>query len=183
MIKSARSFFIAVDICDREIIDQITKFQVELVKERFAEIQLMKDYHITLNFLGKLKWKDVDKIRSDLERIRIGSFYVTLQGVKYFPSEKLPIRVLWINVESSKLYSLVEEICKITSECYEENIPHVTIARVRKIFDFENLKEFIEKFKDYYFGRFRVRSFKLKANLGRSRVDRKYVDIQEYSLL
>ncbi len=182
MIRSARSFFVAIDISDKEVINQITGFQKELLKERVAEIQLIDDYHITLSFLGKLKWKDVNRIKADLERIRMKSFYVTLQGVEYFPSEKLPIRILWVNVESSKLYSLMEEINKIILGHCEENIPHITVARIRRIFSFEGLKTIIEKYKDYYFGKLHVRSFKLKANLGRSRVDRKYVDIQEYSL-
>lgn len=183
MIRSARSFFIDIDVHDEKIISEITRFQRVLLREKFAEIQLVDNYHITLSFLGKLQWKDVNRIKVDLEKIRMDSFYVTLRGVRYFPSEKFPIRILWINVESSKLYSLVEEICKMTLGYHEENVPHITVARIRKIFNLEGLMTNVKKYQDYYFGNFHVRSFRLKANLGRLKFDKKYVDIKEYFLL
>jgi len=178
MIKAVRSFFIAIDIDDEEIIGRVRAFQKKLMNQNFAEIQSNERLHITLNFLGKLQWKTINEIRVKLRKIHMNSFDTMLRGVKYFPSAKLPIRILWVSVESVGIRNLMEKVCAATLDRYAEEIPHVTIARVRKIVDVTRLKKFIGNYKNYFFGKFHVNCFSLKANVGG-----KYVDIERYSLL
>jgi len=177
LIKAVRSFFFAVDIDDRDLICKIRSFQDELASKGFAEVQLIKDLHITLNFLGKLQWGTINEMRTKLRKIHLNSFDVVLKDVKYFSSAKLPIRILWTGAEGSEIYNLMKRICDIISSGSVEEIPHVTVARVRKISNFEGLKKFIEQYKNYFFGSFHVNCFKLKANVGG-----KYVDVERYSL-
>jgi len=178
MIKAVRSFFIAIDIDDEEIVNRIRSFQRELIDKGFAEIQPNERLHITLNFLGKLQWKTINEMRVKLRKIRMNSFETMLRGVKHFPSAKLPIRILWVGVESVEVHGLMEKVHAVTLDRHAEEIPHVTIARVRKIVDVEGLKRFIRNYEDYFFGKFHVNCFKLKANVGG-----KYMDIERYSLL
>ena len=69
-MKKARSFFIAIDLDDEKVVSRIRSFQKELSNKDFAEIQLAKDLHITLNFLGKLRWGEVNRIKDKLRRER-----------------------------------------------------------------------------------------------------------------
>jgi len=109
----ARSFFIAVDLDDEKVVSRIRSFQKKLSNKGFAEIQLAKEFHITLNFLGKLQWGEVYRIKNELKSISMPSFEVLLRGVKYFPSAKLPVRILWIDIKGSKIYALMEKVRSI----------------------------------------------------------------------
>lgn len=178
MLKAVRSFFIAIDINDEILINRIRGFQSELIVKGFAEIQPIKRLHITLIFLGKLSWKTINEIRVKLRGVRMNSFEIVLRGVKYFPSSKLPIRILWVDVKGAELHDLIEKVHAIALNGRTKEIPHITIARVRKIVNVEEFKRFIRNYEDYLFGKFHVNCFKLKANIGG-----RYVDIEEYSLL
>lgn len=176
-MKVARSFFIAVDLDDEKVVSRIRSFQKKLSNEGIAEIQLTKEFHITLNFLGKLQWGEVYRIKNKLRNIDMVSFQVLLRGVKYFPSAKLLVRILWIDVKGSKIYALMEKVRSITLNPCVEELPHITIARVRKINNIGKLMRFIKNHENYFFGKFHVRCFKLKAN-----VNGRYIDVEKYFL-
>jgi len=176
-MKKARSFFIAIDLDDEKVVSRIRSFQKELSNKDFAEIQLAKDLHITLNFLGKLRWGEVNRIKDKLRSINMPSFEILLRSVKYFPSAKLPVRILWVGIKGLKIYALMEKVRSITLNPYVGDLPHITIARIRKINDIDKLMEFTKNRENYFFGEFHVHCFKLKAN-----VNGKYIDVEKYFL-
>lgn len=109
-------------------------------------------YHLTLQFLGKIHAGRVDdileimgEIASKNERIQLNIGGLKLFGSKYQP------RVLWLDIEeSAKLIYLHKDISLalkkkgflINGQNY---IPHISLARVKKIGDRAFFQSLIEK--------------------------------------
>ncbi len=130
----------------------------EEVKEQLREIQqsckgikasFVKDFHLTLKFLGEVDEKTLEKVKEKLREIKFKSFKLKLSSVGCFPSEKY-IRVLWVGTEPedevAELQKNIEEALKEFKFKKDFKFKaHLTLARVRFIDDKE---AFIEKFKN-----------------------------------
>lgn len=111
--------------------------------------------HITLAFLGDTEEKKTKNISSMLKEVcgDTGKFELKLKGSGLFRKLKDP-RIIWIGTEpSEKVLQLNNSIMKGLKEL---NIkmedrpfnPHLTIGRIKHIYDKELLRTLIEKFQD-----------------------------------
>jgi RNA 2',3'-cyclic 3'-phosphodiesterase len=108
----------------------------------------VKDFHLTLKFLGEVDEKTLEKVKEKLREIKFKSFKFKLSSVGCFPSEKY-IRVLWVGIEpEDKVTELQKKIEESLGDFkFKKDFkfkPHLTLARVRFI---EDKEAFVEKFK------------------------------------
>tara|TARA_Y100000310_G_scaffold272068_1_gene286845 strand:+ start:245 stop:775 length:531 start_codon:yes stop_codon:yes gene_type:complete len=129
--------FVAIDF------ESIQEYLSELIKEiDISGINFVSSYHLTLKFLGDVKFKKIEDIKKKLKEVKFSSFEITLDGWGVFPDEKKP-RVVWIGLkEEDKLIELNAKINdKLGSEFLDDYSykPHLTIGRVKgvdsKLFD------------------------------------------------
>lgn len=117
-----------------------------------------ENLHFTLHFLGSAEDAKLAQIVKQLKAISFSSFEIELQGVGAFPSLLNPT-VVWIGVAQNqeRLASLMKEVQEklafVRKEEYKDQIPHLTIARVKRKVD---LSSFFAQFKEAQFGTMRI---------------------------
>ncbi|MCX8146867.1 MAG: RNA 2',3'-cyclic phosphodiesterase [Candidatus Woesearchaeota archaeon] len=130
--------FIAISI-SKEAEEELKRLQNEL---RYAKLNLVKDFHLTLKFLGDVDNKKIDKIKERLKEIKSKKFSLELSDIGVFPSENY-IRVVWVGLKpENKVVELQNAVESSLEDIFEKDKnfkPHITIARVKAI---ENKKEF-----------------------------------------
>ena len=124
-----------------------------------------ENLHITLKFLGNFPERKLKELNDRLSSIQYNQFDITLKGIGFFPNEEY-IRVIWIGCISQDLPLLAEKIhTGLDYGGQPEFSPHLTIARVRRRLNIEDLR----KYQDFEFGSFTAKSFKLiQSRLTRS---------------
>jgi len=127
--------FIAIEIPEH-ISLELRKIQESIKQEG---IKLVKDFHLTLKFLGEIEEKDVEKIKSDLQKIQFEPFEATLNGAGVFPNMH-HINTIWIGLEPEIKF---EEIAKQIDPDEKRFKAHITLGRVKFM---KNKQAFIEKF-------------------------------------
>lgn len=142
--------------------EQINLFSKELADTggdfRFVSPQ---NLHLTLSFLGDIEERKipllVEKLSSLLakqEKLKIKIF-----GVGVFPGGKR-INVIWLGlrngVQSKELIDFMKKINQTLAirNRHEEEIPHLTIARVKSGKNKEKISEIVKKFAAVSFGSF-----------------------------
>jgi len=158
--------FIGIDLPEeiklnlKEVVDRLKK-----IKE--AKPVKIENLHITLKFLGEVEEKEIEKIKERLKGCakNFNSFDVEVKGVGVFPSEK-KVRVLWIGALDDgylkKLNKKIEEeMEKFGFEKEKEFVSHITVARFKSVPNLNLIKDLIEKYKDFLFGKFSVKNFQL----------------------
>jgi len=120
-----------------------------------------KNIHLTLKFLGEIFPKDAEEISDALNFIENErKFKIFLKGIGTFPNENY-VRVLWIGVAEGnreicelqkKIDNVLSSKFKFSSE--KDFVSHLTIARVKYVYDKAALKTFIEKYNDFEFLKF-----------------------------
>ena len=127
--------FIAVEISDERILNEIQTFQKNL--EINAKPTKINQIHFTLQFLGEIDEEKCKKVKDLLKTITFSQFDLSLKGVGGFPNLKNP-RVIWIGTDkkgAEKLVKVTEEIgMKLASLGFEKNKkfkPHLTVFRVK----------------------------------------------------
>jgi len=173
--------FIAIDLPE-EIKNKIFSIykDVKGVQGKFVE---RENLHITLKFLGELQPNIVEDVKNILDNVKYEKFAIRVKGIGMFGS-----RVLWIGVSKGfenivKLHNIIdEELYKIKFPKDYDFHPHITILRIKNIVSKKDFDHFIEKYKDFEFGEFEVKEFKLKQSILRPEGPI-YLDIQKYGLL
>ena len=90
--------FVSIEINNREILDNITKFQKDVNID--AKAILPEQIHFTLQFIGEIDIVSKEKIVDAMNRIEFSKFEITLEGIGAFPRTKSP-RVIWIGVDEA----------------------------------------------------------------------------------
>ena len=126
--------FIAVEIPEH-ISSELRKIQESIKQDG---IKLVKQFHLTLKFLGEIKEENLAKIKSDLEKIDFEPFEATLNGLGVFPNIR-HINSIWIGLEPEvKIIELAKKI-----DPQEKRFKaHITLGRVKFM---KNKPEFVEK--------------------------------------
>lgn len=151
--------FIALDI-SRDAIDELKKVQAKLVN---SKLTLVKEFHLTLKFLGEIEENKVEAIKERLNKVKFEGFEVCTSDLGVFPSIE-NIRVVWVGLEPrdkiEALQKKIEDSLKGMFAVDDKFHAHVTIARVKFI---ENKRLFKDSLKNIKPERikFRVDSFKL----------------------
>lgn len=172
--------FIAIDLPE-DIKEKISSFykDVKGVNGKFVE---KENLHITLKFLGELQPNFVEKIKEKLNEIKFRKFTISISGIGTFNR-----RVLWFGIKKG-YYELLELHKLIDEKLNELKIPkdfefspHITILRIKNIFDNNSFDKSINNLKDIYIGEFIVDRFKLKQSILRPQGPL-YLDVKEYLL-
>lgn len=162
--------FVAVDIEDDKIWDEVEKIQRYLVNEGVkGTFPAKNQLHITIKFLGNISDEMVGNISEQLNEITHPPFKIRLDGVTGFPSFRSP-RVVVIKIfENQSLKSLFK---KVEEKMYGIGFrkesrafsPHFTIARVKKPWSWKRYiaGKLSEISLDYDY---LVYSFKLKSSI------------------
>lgn len=151
--------FIAFGI-SKEAIEGLKKVQAKLVN---SKLTLVKEFHLTLKFLGDIKEDKVDEIKERLGRVKFEGFEACTNSLGVFPSIE-SIKVIWAGLEPKDkidvLQKKIEDSLKGMFAVDDKFHAHVTIARVKFI---ENKRQFKDSLDNIKLDKvkFRVDSFKL----------------------
>ena len=156
-----KRLFVAVPVSEevkdklRQVVDELSKTGADL------KLVSLSHLHFTLKFLGDVDEKQIPEIEKKLAGIveKTKGFEVSVKGVGVFPSLER-INVVWMGVENSTLVSLMKTVGKeldfIRKNDHEEEVAHLTIARVKTERNKKELQEFVKKFEKKAFGTMKV---------------------------
>jgi 2'-5' RNA ligase len=154
-----KRLFVAVPVSEE--IKKRVKEIVDKLKETGADLKLVSDFHFTLKFLGDVSEEKIDEIKEKLSSIKQDKFSIKLQKVGVFPSMER-INVVWIRGDS-KLIPLMREVDEklnyVRENEFKEDIPHLTIARVKTGRNKDKLQKFIKEMDNLEFGEMIVDEF------------------------
>ena len=168
MIRS----FIAFDIDDENVVENLSKVQMLLLKTG-ADIKLVKpkNIHLTIRFLGGIPSTMIEKIYGEMSKVSFSPFDVEIKGLGAFPNLRR-INVIWAGVKKGAnelrniYYQLEPSIQKLGLRPDNKGFsPHITIARVRTGRKRDELANIIREFENYEFGVVRARCLRLKKSV------------------
>jgi len=152
--------FIAFDVSE-DVKSYLSELQKHLPKD--AKLNLVKEFHLTLKFLGDVDENKVDKIKAALTNVDFTKFTAKTSNLGIFPDEKL-IRVAWVGLEPKEtIIALQQEIENNLSDLFPKDIrfhPHLTLARIKSVKDKSAFTEQLKKIPTKEI-EFSVNSFKL----------------------
>jgi len=158
--------FVAIEINNREILDNIVKFQKDINID--AKTIQPEQIHFTLQFIGEIDDESRGEIVNALNRIEFSKFEITLQGIGAFPRTKSP-RVIWIGVDEAGgelISALASQVHTKLSELGFKNDkpfkPHITVFRVKN--KINDVTDELAKFNSRIFGIQLVSQIKLKKS-------------------
>jgi len=131
-----------------ELPEEVKEYLKELQKELTGiKASFVKDFHLTLKFLGEVSEDKVEKIKEKLSEVKFEPFKVKLGKTGVFPSESY-IRVVWIGIEPKEkvigIQKQVNEAMQGFGFKKDKFKSHLTLARVKFI---DDKKAFVEKLK------------------------------------
>jgi len=155
--------FIAVEVPET-VKKYLQSLQTQLPQ---AKLRVVKDFHLTLKFLGELTPDKVDKVKQLLKNIQFKKFSLQTSGLGVFPGENY-IRVVWAGLEpeqpAQQLQKQIEQALANEFESENRFKAHITLARVKFVQDKKEFLEQLHKIKTETI-RFSVDRFKLKKSV------------------
>ncbi len=156
-----KRLFVAVPVS--ESIKEKIKPLAKALEDTGADLKpvSLENMHFTLKFLGEVEESKIPEIKEKLGQIAKSSrkFELRLKEVGVFPSLER-INVVWIGAKSPECVSLMkeanEQLRYIRKDEHEEEMPHLTIARVKSARNKEKLVAFVDKFKKEELGQMSV---------------------------
>ena len=139
--------FIAIDLPD-EIKSKLFHDFDNLKKRRLflGKNTEKNSLHLTMKFLGDLTEEEIKKTEIALRKIKFQKFSCSL-GKPGFFGDGNRINVIWIELLSDKLILLEKEISEAVNENYgKEFTPHITLSRMKRVFNKKKLAEAIKNF-------------------------------------
>ncbi|MBW2973359.1 RNA 2',3'-cyclic phosphodiesterase [Candidatus Woesearchaeota archaeon] len=172
--------FIAFDVSE-EVKDYLSGLQKQIPED--SKVNLVKEFHQTMKFLGDVDENKVDKIKALLSNVDFTKFTAKTAELGVFPDEKM-VRVVWIGLEPKDIIiGLQQEIESALMDLFPKDKrfhPHLTLARVKFVKDKKNFMEKLKKISVKEI-EFPVNSFKLiKSTL--TREGAVYEDVAEFAL-
>ena len=157
--------FIAFEIPE-EIRKKISEFQNELKKKDFLVGNWVKEYHMTLKFLGEISDDELAAVEEKLNEIAwdIKKFKLSLKGLSAFPSLNY-VKVLWIRTdkgdkEAKKLQKYIDtDLGNLGFAKEKQYSNHLTICRVKAVKDKKELQKLFDN--EINFGEFEVSEIKI----------------------
>lgn len=145
--------FIAVDVSNQ---NGIEKLQQEIISNYGLSQQDIKpvekqNFHFTLVFLNMIELETIDKIKSKLLEVQFKPIKIIYTCVGIFPNPNFA-RVLWIKVDDEgrkELSSLATVVLSKIAELgfrldSKQFTPHMTIFRVKRKLNLENILSYYE---------------------------------------
>lgn len=127
--------FIAFDAPSEELIKLQKNFDINGIK-------LVKEFHLTLKFLGEVNDDRVELIKEKLRKIKFQPLEVSFDKLGVFPNESY-IRVIWIALQpEDKITELKEKVEDVLKDLFTKEggfKAHITLGRVKFISDRDKL--------------------------------------------
>ncbi|MCK4699156.1 MAG: RNA 2',3'-cyclic phosphodiesterase [Bacteroidales bacterium] len=149
-----RRTFIAVKIpATVKLIELLKLLRVDMREDRIRWVN-PEILHITLSFIGDTTEEQVNYISEQLEEIGSGysSIELHFKELGVFRNIRKP-RVFWIGMERNELLENLQGEIEVMLRDYGINCenkpfsPHLTIARIKRIDDIDNLKYWLKKYR------------------------------------
>ncbi len=165
--------FIALEVINTDVLDQIKKIQEELGRTR-ARLKLVEpqNLHFTLHFLGDVESARIPDLQTLLQEIEFPAFDLELGGLRCFRPKRL--RVVWVGVTKGadnciQLQKLLGQ--RLREQRFPVEVrrysPHLTVARARRGTNQNQLLEVLEildKYATYEFGDIHITEVKIKKS-------------------
>ncbi len=166
---------------------------IEKIKNQFTNIILghsikSHNIHLTIQFIGYVNKENVSIISNNIKQV-VGSynnFDLGYKSLGCFPTLVSP-KVLWVGIKDmdSKLLKLKQSLDVANKEYIKpENrlfTPHLSIAKIKDISDYNLFLSLIKQYKDFDFGKDLVSEICLiKSTLKRERAE--YSVIEKFAL-
>ncbi len=149
--------FIAVEIPEEH------KEKIKTIQKQFSglgNINIVKEYHCTLKFLGEISEKQLEQVKEKLRKIKMKKFEASLEGLGAFPNET-HINVIWIGIKG-RLSELQQKIDSELADMFpkdERFKAHLTLGRVKSVKDKKTMQEKLKTKTEEI--KFEVKEFKL----------------------
>ncbi len=119
--------FIAIDP-PKDVKDELLRVQKTL-----PDVRLVKNFHLTLKFLGEITPEKAERVKNILTTIEFKPIKVSLSNIGVFPNMKKP-RVIWVGLKpENELIELQKNIDEALKDEFKKDMfsPHLTLARVK----------------------------------------------------
>ncbi len=139
--------FIAIKV-NEEILKQLKELQAKTYDENIKASKV-KDFHLTLKFLGEVEESKVDEIAEKLSKIKHNRFELVFDKLGVFPDEDY-VRVIWVGGEDKEASELQRKIDDSLKEMFPKDnrfSAHLTLMRVKFVKDKKMLMEKIKSVK------------------------------------
>jgi 2'-5' RNA ligase len=166
--------FIAIELTN-DIKDKISKIQEQL-KDIKAKVRWVKpdSIHLTLKFLGNINFtqiEDIEFLTGDVIK-DFKPWEINIKGLGVFPNFAYP-RVIWVGVEDKNKFIVKlaekteEELEKLGFKKEKRTYnPHLTLGRIKNLFERKNLTQFILDREEHFLGTMKIdRVFLFKSQL------------------
>jgi 2'-5' RNA ligase len=143
--------FVSIDF-PQEILDYLAFIQENIKSEKLIEGGFVdpKLLHLTLQFIGEVSEGQSTQIKEMLNKIVIKQFDLCLEPLGFFEKHRHPA-ILWIDMQGILLVELAKQVHNFLTPLVEledrEFVSHVTLARIKKVYDIQKFMEWIEDFK------------------------------------
>lgn len=164
--------FVALEISE-EVRERLVRFQQRLL-QGWASLKLVEpeNLHLTLKFLGEVEEGRLGEVEEALRRgcSRASPFTMEVRGTGVFPSPQY-VRVVWAGVGegwervSSLQREVDRELGRLGFSRDTDFVPHLTLARVKRVKDRGEFLRAVEGGRREEFGRVEVREVHLKKSV------------------
>jgi len=126
--------------------------------------------HVTLQFLGDVSDTEANGVIDAMRGVSCAPFTVRLQGVSYFTPDFIRVIFVKVGEGAKELEDLYRKLGLALSgkgmRFEQENyVPHMTIARVKRMGDRARLMDFMKGHAETDFGSFKASSVVLKKSV------------------
>lgn len=180
--------FVALDIPDARVIDDLVALQRELAATG-ADLKVVdrENLHFTVKFLGEVSDAQAKEASARLGALKLAGAEVTLKGVGAFPRPSRPT-VVWVGLapgDDAKVGPIANSVIRALEGIGESDarpfVAHVTVARVRSGRSREALESLLRENSERVFGTVKLESLRLVSSLLTPRGP-VYTDLEAYQL-
>ena len=149
--------FLAIEI-EESLKNKIKKTQQTIKNTNSAKIKYIEDenIHLTLKFFGEINQRKQKQISSIIRK--------TTEN----PNMNRP-RVIWTGIKDNDttinlIKELDDEFNKIGFKKEHDYTPHITIGRVRDVYNKNNLSNILKQLSKTYYGKMNIKKIHLKSS-------------------
>ncbi len=164
--------FISIDLDKEKTKQNLIEVQKKITDTDSGEINLVKpdNFHITMKFLGDVEEPRINEVKQILEKYdEYPKKTLKVNEIGVFPHYGY-IKVIWAGLEddpdlSDVKNSLESDLSDLGFERDDKEFkPHITIGRVKKVWDKDSLVGLLKTLKNDESGKMKIDALKLKKS-------------------